>query len=329
MKERPTKTTTLLRTITLAVITVHAALILFFVLQTEGIKPKHLEKRLIVKTIDLTPPTKQSLKAKKAEASRVAEAPPPEPVPSPPATEIAASEPVVEQAPEPEQPEPVKPKPVPEKKVAPKKPAKPTKPKPTAKAKKPEPKKTAQKAKPVKKEATKPKTQPKKSTQKEEKKPDQQVQKVDPSQAAAKAKKRALLENAQKSIAKMEHTRDKLSAAQTSAIALADAPGRIEHLHIESATGEATAWAAEERGYHEELASRLKLLLRLPEYGEVKVKLTLKRSGKFAKVVTVRAGSSKNQKYIEKTLPTLTYPSFGDHFGDREEHTFVITLSND
>ena len=84
-----------------------------------------------------------------------------------------------------------------------------------------------------------------------------------------------------------------------------------------------------EVSYRDELANRLKLLLRLPEYGEVKVKLTIERSGKIAKVLIISSESSANRKYIEKTLPGLTFPQFGTRFGDVDQYTFSITLGNE
>ena len=84
-----------------------------------------------------------------------------------------------------------------------------------------------------------------------------------------------------------------------------------------------------EIGYRDELAGRLKLLLRLPEFGEVKIKLTLSRAGKVAKVSIVSAESAANRTYIEKTIPTLSFPSFGNNFGTLPEYTFLISLSND
>jgi hypothetical protein len=158
--------------------------------------------------------------------------------------------------------------------------------------------------------------------------------KIDPeviaAQEAAKAKRRELLASAQKSIAKIERTHDKLGPSQTSLGTAPAVPRPIESLQIETILGEKKQQLTpQEIGYHEELASRLKLLLRLPEFGEVKIKLTLERSGRFVKVVIVSAESASNRKYIEKTLPALKFPSFGNNFNDLDQYTFVIALSNE
>jgi hypothetical protein len=46
-------------------------------------------------------------------------------------------------------------------------------------------------------------------------------------------------------------------------------------------------------------------------------------------VVIVSAQSLENRKYIEKMVPSLTFPSFGSNFSGHNEYTFLITLSND
>lgn len=81
--------------------------------------------------------------------------------------------------------------------------------------------------------------------------------------------------------------------------------------------------------YAGELSKALKSLLVLPEYGTVKIKLTLERSGKVKKLEIVNSESKVNEKNIEKTLKNAKFSSFGMHFTGEEHHTFVIVLSND
>lgn len=207
-------------------------------------------------------------------------------------------------------------------------------PKPVQKSPKP-----ALKPKPVKK-TSKPQTKPvakhppKKPTTtqkpKEEKlKPSQTTKKpqpkVDQAAEAAKVKRKELLADAQKSISKIQQGHDKVIANA------AVLPGSITTLQLETLNANATAeeFTPQQRSYYDELESRLKLQLRLPEYGAVKIKLTLERSGRYVKMAIVSAKSAANRAYIEKMLPTLKYPGFGDHFGDKEQYTFVISLSND
>lgn len=148
---------------------------------------------------------------------------------------------------------------------------------------------------------------------------------------AEKTKRRELLANAQKSIAKMQSAHDTLAPKSNTEIASSTIPGRIETLSSQTLAiiDEGNSFSEQEHSYHEELASRLKLLLRLPEFGSVKIQLTLKRSGEFVAVSVVNAKSNKNRTYIEKMLPTLNYPGFGDNFTGKDQHTFTINLSND
>jgi colicin import membrane protein len=135
---------------------------------------------------------------------------------------------------------------------------------------------------------------------------------------------------AQERIAKIGGSRDKI-AAKTANHTLSAAPRAITNLEVDSLSnlkGEISL-SHYEMSYREELAGRLKLLLRLPEYGDVKVNLTLDRTGKVAKVAIVNADSVVNRKYIEKTLPGLSFPAFGTNYASAAEYTFSITLSNE
>jgi outer membrane biosynthesis protein TonB len=84
-----------------------------------------------------------------------------------------------------------------------------------------------------------------------------------------------------------------------------------------------------EASYYDELVCRLKLGLRLPEYGPVRVKLTLSRQGQVQKVAVLSARSQKNRDYIKKMLAQMSFPNFGQNFGDEKEHTFHLNLSNE
>lgn len=347
-----------LRYIIITVLVCHAALLILLATFSDHPPPPKPIERLIVKTISLHEPTVPQPQWPQPPALIVESTPPlpeiqetpdvishePEPLQPPPPPSQIKEEPKPEPVPAPMPPkeEPVKKAPV-EKKEAPKK-------KPT-----PPPKREVTKPKTVEKEkkvqAAKPKKDPpkpakpnkpvvadnkpkKKSTEvvkpKPEKKAEPAKPKVDPAAEAAKAKRRELLADAQKSIAKIDRVHDKLAATESSSTAAGIIPAQIDTLQVETlATESADTLSPREKSYYEELASRLKLLLRLPEFGEVRIKLTLDRSGKFLKVVVMSAESTKNRKYIEKTLPTLTYPSFGNNFNDQSEYTFIIALSNE
>lgn len=155
--------------------------------------------------------------------------------------------------------------------------------------------------------------------------------KIEAEQLAVKMRQQKLLTEAQETIAKIDKTRDKVTLGKSSnSGAWVSSPGAISSLQIDALPeGGRQVLSDHEVSYRDELASRLKLMLKLPEYGEVKVKLTLERSGKVAKVVIVATESAANRKYIEKTLPTLTFSAFGNNFDSAGQFTFSITLSND
>lgn len=119
----------------------------------------------------------------------------------------------------------------------------------------------------------------------------------------------------------------KLASLDSTAI-----PKQIEQLQIDALPVGSTVpvdLSAKEVSYRDEIAYRLKMALKLPDYGEVKIKLTLDRSGKVASVQSVHAESTKNKQYIEKTVPSLIFPPFGTNFAQAAQYTFMITLNND
>lgn len=77
--------------------------------------------------------------------------------------------------------------------------------------------------------------------------------------------------------------------------------------------------------YEQTLADRLRMLLTLPDYGDVKIKMTLDRNGKVLTVAVLASESDENRQYVLKTLPSLKLPPFNG--GD--SRTFQLILSND
>jgi colicin import membrane protein len=161
-------------------------------------------------------------------------------------------------------------------------------------------------------------------------KQDQEEQKKTETQLAEAQRQQKLMAEVQERIAKISGSRDKISS-ETNNNMLKRVPPVITSLEIDnlSAPKETLLMSQYEKSYRDELAARLKLLLRLPEYGDVKVDLTLNRSGKVNKIKIISAESALNRKYIEKTLPELSFPAFGDNFAIASEYTFSITLSNE
>jgi len=187
-----------------------------------------------------------------------------------------------------------------EKEVSPPKPhveVAPTKPK----ADVPKPKETPKPAEKPKKSAPKPAPVPKKKTQPVVK------------QETNINRKKELLQKAQRNMAKISR-----QSVNKTEIAM---PQIIENNQ--------TGIAVDDNGYYQTLAQYLKRTLRLPEIGEVKIKLTLDRTGKFINVIIDHSENASNSAYVKKTLPNLKFPAFDSNFKDQNQYTFPITLSNE
>lgn len=291
--------------------TVFIAWILFYSPEKPP-KPAFVPKKLVVQTVHLSP-------QKIATADIIVPPKLIQPVPSIPQ----------EPKKEPE-PEPVQKKPEPKKEIPPEKP-KPPEPK-KAPPKEP-PKKVEKKPAPPKKKEEPPKPKPKVEVKKptEVDKAVLEQKKKQEEEAAAKKKLQSeLLSKAQERIAKISTSRDKTTADRGKSVDLSSVPKGIVSLHVEDLnTPSGVSMSAHEISYRDEIAGRMKLMLRLPEVGDVKIKLTLDKSGNVVKVVIVNSESAANKTYVEKNVSTMSFPPFGSNFGNENQHTFSITLSNE
>lgn len=175
----------------------------------------------------------------------------------------------------------------------------------------PKPKKKEEKAKPKKVEIAK--------QRKENPQPQQPVATKKP---AVDPKKKALLNQAQERIAKIQVDKNTMSSSKRKEL-------KIPEYHPQAIFNAETGLSSGELSYRDELAGRLQILLKLPEMGKIQLKLTLGRTGKFIKVVITQSESILNKQYIEKSLPSLSLPGFGNEFGGEAEHTFSITLTSE
>jgi colicin import membrane protein len=194
----------------------------------------------------------------------------------------------------------------------------------------PEPQISAPQKKAVKKEPPKPAVKKKKPValpKKQTKKPPTATQKNSQKTAQKKLeeKKASMLREALSSLNRVEK-----HAPSTKTAAVTVSAPKIGSLSAENMTPSASsAKEAKAPSYHDELVQRLKLALQLPEYGEVKLELTLNRSGKVVKLKCVQAKSRKNANYLEKMIPSVTFPPFGHNFTNEKQHTFRLRLSED
>ncbi len=276
-------------------------------------------KKLLVHTVSLVEPKPIDI-IKEAPKPAVKAAPKP-PAPAPAPAPVVAEEPPAPKIAAP------KPKPA-SKPVSKPKPA----PKPVVKAKitpKPQPKK--------KEAAPKPKPQQDQKKQQQEaarKKEKERAEKEAKEQREEQAKKQAILDKALSSLDSSSSIEGKkASIAKNVAKSTSKAPSSISSLAAESLvaieaedTGDFTP---AERTYYDELARRLKLALKLPEYGEIKLQLTIARSGSVVAVKNIKSKSKKNSDYLQKAIPKLHLPPFGQNFSGEKEHTFRLTLSSE
>jgi colicin import membrane protein len=188
-------------------------------------------------------------------------------------------------------------------------------------------KKKSTSTKKVTKTQPKAKTVAKKSVPQPKKEAKPKVNAATVKETARKAKQKELIASAQKSMAKIGKTNTLKNASTTLSTAI---PDKIGNLQIETFSGDSgEVLTTQELTYYDQLASRLKLGLKLPEFGAVKIKLTLERTGKYVKALVINAENSINRKYIEKTLPSIKFPPFGSNFQGQTEYTFVIAFNNE
>ena len=69
--------------------------------------------------------------------------------------------------------------------------------------------------------------------------------------------------------------------------------------------------------------------LELPEYGDVKLELTLLNNGKVSNIRILNAASEKNQHYLNLHLPKITFPPFNKDLKHKREYTFTLTFCNE
>ena len=86
---------------------------------------------------------------------------------------------------------------------------------------------------------------------------------------------------------------------------------------------------AQQTSYADALPEYLHEELRLPEYGEVKMQITLRSDGSVVRLVVLHAASAKNRGYLERCLPGLHFPPFYGALVGVKEQTFVLTFCND
>ncbi|MBX3718406.1 MAG: flagellar hook-length control protein FliK [Parachlamydiales bacterium] len=128
----------------------------------------------------------------------------------------------------------------------------------------------------------------------------------------------------EESIAKIEGKKQNLSKKQPAARSQDYTPIQLQIDAMETGS-----WTDADSDYPNLMIGYLHQSLHLPEFGEVKIQLTLRQDGSVAKLVVLNTESEKNKRYLEGSLPKLQFPSFNGSFAKKKEHTFVLTFCNE
>ncbi|MBS0604711.1 MAG: hypothetical protein JSS60_06715 [Verrucomicrobia bacterium] len=137
----------------------------------------------------------------------------------------------------------------------------------------------------------------------------------------------SLLQELEESIAKIETKSDKSAVGKKASAPLkAIAPIALQ---IDSVSGGDNSSDDGESDYADLLVGHLHRSLSLPEYGEVKIQLSLRQDGSVAKVIVLKTQSEKNRQYLESNLLRLKFPRFEGVYSNKKEHTFVLTFCNE
>ncbi len=138
-------------------------------------------------------------------------------------------------------------------------------------------------------------------------------------------KQQELLAKAKESIAKIDLKKEKLKSNESDEPAIK----QIAALQSEATLAEVSGtFGVHEASYISDLVLRLQCGLKLPEFGDVTIDLTISKFGIAESVIIVAAASRKNAKYAEETIPAILFAPLGSNFGTATKYTFRITLSN-
>ena len=150
---------------------------------------------------------------------------------------------------------------------------------------------------------------------------------------AAEELARQKMASAHEKLAKLNESRGKIASSSSVNLESAPLPKELLSLHVDAlpleGAGKNEGWSTKEASYSEGVAFSLKRHLKLPDYGAVKVKLTLNRLGGVESVEIIQSESTKNQAYVKSEIPKIKFLPFGQNFEGVSQNTFVITLKND
>jgi hypothetical protein len=98
-----------------------------------------------------------------------------------------------------------------------------------------------------------------------------------------------------------------------------DVPAPVGNLVIDHGPGPVSQLSSSDA-----LIDFLHQSLHLPEFGEVKIEVTLTREGVVKKLVVLKAENAKNKGYLEREIPNLKFPRIHEN-----EKTYILTFCNE
>ncbi|MDR2540097.1 MAG: hypothetical protein LBC45_05905 [Chlamydiales bacterium] len=128
----------------------------------------------------------------------------------------------------------------------------------------------------------------------------------------------SILKQLEESIAKIEQKDDKQCKSSTIVTAPLSFKVAVAPVQEEPALPNYTA----------SLVKGLTQMLQLPEYGEVKIKITVSPAGKIIDLLVLQAESKANKLYLEKCLPNIVLPKYNEKVTLNNEQTFTLTFCN-
>jgi hypothetical protein len=134
-----------------------------------------------------------------------------------------------------------------------------------------------------------------------------------------------LIEELEESIAKLEEQPSKAPMAKKTL-----PRHSLEKLQVDPTENHANLGSSPIPGdYQQILIEYLHQSLNLPDFGEVKIQITLKNDGTLVNLVVIKAESDKNRKYLEKNLPHLKFPPLEGQASNLKQQTYIVTFCNE
>jgi len=81
--------------------------------------------------------------------------------------------------------------------------------------------------------------------------------------------------------------------------------------------------------YYERLIYEMQMLLRLPEFGQIKMRLVINKNGSISDMEILSSKSKGNEAYLKRMLPTLEFPWFEEFCSKENRKQIIILFKNE